>query len=111
MARGWQADGIGKWLAYDRTTGALVGRGGLALADVDGAARLEVGWALPRDRWGYGYATEIGRAGLAVAFDELGADEVVAFTEPQNTRSRAVMRRLGMRYLRDIVWSGMPFVL
>lgn len=42
------------------------------------------------------YATEIGRAGLALAFDELGADEVVAFTEVHNRASRAVMVRLGM---------------
>jgi [ribosomal protein S5]-alanine N-acetyltransferase len=39
------------------------------------------------DRWGRGYATEIGRAGLGLAFDDLGAGEVVAFTERHNRRS------------------------
>nr|NIS36511.1 GNAT family N-acetyltransferase [Actinomycetota bacterium]NIU71013.1 GNAT family N-acetyltransferase [Actinomycetota bacterium]NIW32959.1 GNAT family N-acetyltransferase [Actinomycetota bacterium]NIX25107.1 GNAT family N-acetyltransferase [Actinomycetota bacterium] len=48
---------------------------------------------------------------LAFAFNELGADVVVAFTEPHNRRSRAVMERLGMRYLREIVHQGGPFVL
>jgi RimJ/RimL family protein N-acetyltransferase len=38
---------------------------------------------------------EIGRAALAFAVNELGATEVVAFTEPHNRRSRAVMERLG----------------
>jgi ribosomal-protein-alanine N-acetyltransferase len=63
---------------------------------VDGAERLEVGWTLLRERWGEGYATEIGRAALAFAFGDLGADEVVAFTEPHNTRYRRVMERLGL---------------
>ncbi len=88
-----------------------MGRGGVSRAEVDGAPRLEVGWTVHPDRWGNGYATEIGRAGLAFAFNELGADVVVAFTEPHNRRSRAVMERLGMRYLREIVHQGGPFVL
>jgi RimJ/RimL family protein N-acetyltransferase len=72
---------------------------------------LEVGWTVRSDLWGRGYATEIGRAGLAFAFAELGATEVVAFTEPHNRRSRAVMERLGMRHVHDIIWRGEPFVL
>lgn len=58
---------------------------------------LELGWALRSAARGQGYATEIGRAGLAVAFDDLRADRVVAFTEVHNHASRAVMQRLGMR--------------
>ena len=26
----WEADGVHKWMAYDRVTGGLVGRGGLS---------------------------------------------------------------------------------
>ncbi len=99
--RGWHVDGVGKWMAHDRATGELIGRGGLSLADVDGERRLEVGWAVRQALWGRGYATEIGRAGLAFARDDLGADEVVAFTEPHNLASRAVMEKLGMAYLRE----------
>ena len=32
---------------------------------------LEIGWALRRERWGQGYASEIGAADLAYAFDVL----------------------------------------
>src|SRR5690349_21747518 len=103
FAAGWAADGISKWLAYDRRTDELIGRGGITRVRVDGAWRHEVGWAVVGDRWGQGYATEIGRAALDLAFDALGVDEVVAFTEPHNARSRAVMDRLGMTYRRDIV--------
>lgn len=103
----WETSGASKWIAYHRATGELVGRGGLARVELDGRIRLEVGWTLLGHRWGNGYATEIGRAALVYAFDELGADEVVAFTERHNRRSRAVMERLGMRYQGEILHRGL----
>ena len=81
IARAWETAGVHKWMAYERLTGALVGRGGLSRVHIAGQERLEIGWALLRPFWGHGYATEIGRAGLAFAFDELNADEVVSYTE------------------------------
>jgi RimJ/RimL family protein N-acetyltransferase len=111
MADGWRTDGIHKWFAYHRETGEAVGRGGLSRVHLDGADRVEIGWVLHGRFRGHGYATEIGRAGLEVAFTELDATEVVAFTEVHNARSRAVMERLGMAYAKDIEWDGAPFVL
>jgi RimJ/RimL family protein N-acetyltransferase len=105
MEGSWRR-GVGKWLAYEESTGALVGRGGPSWALVEGAERVEIGWALRQEVWGRGYATEIGRAGLDHAFSVLGVEEVVAFTEVHNARSRAVMERLGMRYVRQILRPG-----
>jgi len=75
--------------------------------------RLEIGWALHRSYWGQGYATEIGHSGLAVAFEKLETEEVVSYTETRNTRSRAVMKRLGFRHSRDFIWEddGVPCAL
>lgn len=111
IAQAWLAEGVQKWMAYDRVTGDRIGRGGLSRAHVDGRDCLEIGWALHHKFWRRGYATEIGRAGLAFAFDELAADEVVSFTETCNDRSRAVMERLGFNYRKDIVIDDEPFAL
>jgi RimJ/RimL family protein N-acetyltransferase len=89
VADAWRTDGVHKWMAYDRRTGELVGRGGLSQWRLEGRDWLEIGWTVRSALWGRGYATEIGRAGLAFASDELGAAEVVAFTEPHNRRSRS----------------------
>ena len=59
---------------------------------------VEIGWRLARSAWGRGYATEAARAALAFGFDTLGLSEIVAFTVVANTRSRAVMQRLGMSH-------------
>lgn len=110
-ADAWENVGAGRWMAYERSTGDLVGRGGVALTHVDGADRFEVGWVVRESQWGQGYATEMGRAELAFAFDHLGADEVVAFTEPHNERSRAVMSRLLMQFSKEIRHADRPMVL
>lgn len=108
-AEGWRTDGVQKWIAYDRATGELVGRGGVSIQEVEVGRppRPEVGWVVRPDLWGRGYATEIGAAGLAFAFVDLGLDEVVAFTEVHNARSRAVMERLGMRFVREFRRPGL----
>ncbi len=106
MESSWRDHGVGKWLAYEESIGAFIGRGGPSWAVVEGAERVEIGWAFRRAVWGRGYATELGRAGLDHAFSVLGVEEVVAFTEVHNARSRAVMERLGMRYTRQIRRPG-----
>ena len=60
------------------------------------AHRVEVGWRLARSGWGRGYATEAGRAALAVGFGQLGLPEVVSLIHPDNRRSIAVAERLGL---------------
>jgi RimJ/RimL family protein N-acetyltransferase len=58
--------------------------------------RTEVGWRLAPDAWGAGYATEGAREAVRIGFDRLALDEIVSFVHPDNTRSLAVTRRLGM---------------
>jgi RimJ/RimL family protein N-acetyltransferase len=57
---------------------------------------VEIGWRLAAPYWGHGYATEAGRAALTYGFGIAGLDEIVSFTALTNTRSIAVMERLGM---------------
>lgn len=119
LQAGWDRDGAGKWIAYDRSTGELAGRGGLsripagtptaeAIAALVGPnwAGLELGWALVESARGRGLATELGRAGLDYAFTTLNATSVIAFTEQVNTASQAVMKRLGMQYAGEIRAEG-----
>lgn len=107
MHERWQRDGVGKWVAYRRGDGELIGRGGLTWTEIDGRPTLELGWAIREQHRGHGYATEIGRAGLAFAFEKLDVEEVVAFTEVHNHASRAVMERLGMTELGQISRPGL----
>lgn len=60
------------------------------------APAVEVGWRLHPDHWGHGYATEAAAAAVRFGFEQAGLEEIVAFTTTLNTRSQAVMERIGM---------------
>jgi RimJ/RimL family protein N-acetyltransferase len=97
------AKGYG-WTAVEITaTGQCIGFVGLHDAEIEPivpAGSLEIGWRLAPEFWGFGYVTEAARALLAFGFETLGKTEIVSFAVGDNTRSTAVMERLGMR--RDI---------
>lgn len=59
---------------------------------------VEIGWRLPRNAWGQGYASEAAAAAAAFALDLLELDELVAITVPDNLPSRRVMTRIGMQH-------------
>ncbi len=65
--------------------------------DLPMAPAVEVAWRLHPDHWGHGYASEAALASLRHGFDAAGLHEIVAFTTTRNTRSQAVMVRIGMR--------------
>lgn len=71
-----------------------------AQAEVAADARgvqAELGWVLHPDHAGRGYATEAVRALVRVCFEQLGLRRVVANCFADNTESRRLMERLGMR--------------
>lgn len=57
---------------------------------------IEIGWRLAPECWGKGYASEAARAWLAFGFGSLGLEEIVSFAVADNSRSTAVMERIGM---------------
>jgi RimJ/RimL family protein N-acetyltransferase len=56
----------------------------------------EIGYVFHPNYCGHGYATEAGRAALALAFAGLNAHRVVAYIDPRNGGSIRVAERLGM---------------
>ncbi|HWD69042.1 MAG TPA: GNAT family N-acetyltransferase [Solirubrobacteraceae bacterium] len=104
----WDTHGIGMSLGF--IDGCCAGRSTIGYSLVDGRAELEVGWAVARDMWGCGLATELGRHALATA-SAAGFERIVAFTRTDNVGSRRVMQKLGLRYSRDFMHTGHPHVL
>jgi RimJ/RimL family protein N-acetyltransferase len=96
----WDEHGWGLWAVEVPGVAPFVGFTGLWPAThVLGYESREVGWRLARGHWGHGYATEAAREALRFGFRDLGFDEIVSFTVPENRRSRAVMERIGLGYV------------
>ena len=94
----WERFPTGKFLVERKSDGALVGRAGANYYDVrtwerSPAGQPELGWALAREHWGHGYATE---AALAVR-EWLHAPHVISLIAANNVRSQQVAQRLGAR--------------
>lgn len=103
----WEGFPSGKFLVQRRSDGALVGRVGANYYDTQTwqrspAGEPELGWALAREHWGRGYATE---AALAVR-EWLRAPRVVSLIAPNNVRSEQVARRLAARPERTVELPG-----
>lgn len=90
----------GVWAAEELSTGQFVGWFALTPNPEGPADDLELGYRLRRAAWGRGYATEGSRALVHKAFTDLGAGRVYAETMFVNARSRRVMEKAGLRFVR-----------
>lgn len=112
-AQAAQAEAIGMclWWWRERDSGELVGYAGLNRDQVEGEPVVEIGWSIDPDRWGEGFATEAARASARWGFEVCELEEIVSFALLDNARSRRVMEKLGMQYVRDFERAGLPHVL
>ena len=87
-----------------------------ALAGYIGIQRLhetgepELTYTLRTSAWGRGITAEAGAALLEHARRTLGLSRVMGVVLPGNARSRAVMRKLGLREAGMMMHAGMPHV-
>ncbi|MGW3785885.1 GNAT family N-acetyltransferase [Micromonospora chokoriensis] len=90
--------GLGRWAAHDRESGEFLGW--FALDPSADGSEAELGYRLRRSVWGRGLATEGSLALVRYAFDTVGVRRVWAETMTVNERSRRVMAKAGLRYVR-----------
>lgn len=90
----------GFWAAEEKDGGAFLGWFEFRPLDEDSPAVVELGYRLNKAAWGRGYATEGCRALIDKGFAELGVERVTANTMTVNTRSRRVMEKAGLTFVR-----------
>jgi RimJ/RimL family protein N-acetyltransferase len=105
-ADGWRTDGLGPFILETATDRRMVGQAGLMIFDTrdwtpstwtsaGSHAQPELGWALMRAHWGFGYATEAAAAIRDWAYESRSIDLLVSLISPDNVRSQRVAERLG----------------
>ncbi len=107
----WDRYGFGLWIVRAASGGAVVGRAVVRHLDIEGAAEVEIGYALYAPWWGQGLATELANHCLAIGHGGLGFESLVAITLPTNAGSRHVMEKVGMSYEREVTHAGMNHVM
>ncbi|MEU4689557.1 GNAT family N-acetyltransferase [Actinoplanes sp. NPDC023714] len=96
MEEGRRAEGLGYWAAFlgDAFAGLMM----LPPGPDPGSA--ELGYRIPRALWRQGIASEASRALIRHGFEKVGLRRIFAQTMAVNEGSQAVMRAVGMRYVR-----------
>lgn len=99
----WEEKGFGLFAVELLGSNQLIGCAGFAeptfLPEIMPA--VELGWRFARESWGYGYATEAGRAALDFGLGLLGIPEIVSIHQTENPASGRIMEKLGMRFDRE----------
>ncbi len=82
---------------------------GFARLGLNGMQAAQLGYAIRRDLWGHGYATDATRTLVDFGFRQLGLHRISAAIGPDNEASIAMAKRLGMQYegrIRDHVFTN-----
>lgn len=104
IIKAFRRRGFGRWALVHKADDTLIGYCGLSAGNE--AVGVEVAYMLATAYWGRGLATEAARACLRYGFAQLGLDHIAALTMPGNHRSRRVVERLGMRFVKDACYYG-----
>ena len=91
--------GYGMMAACEKTTGDLVACVGIVHPDQQ--QQPEVKYAVRRDKWGQGLATELVMAIIEYAKAELGKDVLIATVHPDHLKSQRVLTKAGFKHETD----------
>lgn len=84
-----------------RRDNEVLGYAGLLQCTALGEADFELGFVLRRDYWGFGYASEIGRAQVDYGFRTTSRTRLLAQVRPANTASMKALQRIGMHFVKE----------
>ncbi len=94
----WEKEQIGFCAILEKPSQKFVGWCGIWKLKETG--ELEIGYAVAKEFWGKGFATEAALKFLDYAFEKLEPEKIVAVTRPENAASRRVMEKLGMNFIK-----------
>ncbi|HMK17657.1 MAG TPA: GNAT family N-acetyltransferase [Chitinophagaceae bacterium] len=80
---------IGRWAADEKVTGKFVGS--FAIIPIESSDDIQLGYALLKEYWGKGFASELTKSGLAYYFKNTNADHIYAIAEKANITSHKVL--------------------
>lgn len=89
-----------EWGIVLKTSNEPIGSIG-AFINAEDPSRYEIGYALGKKYWGYGYATEALKCIIGFLFNRVGIKHFICSHAKDNPASGAVMRHAGFRYVKD----------
>ena len=97
---------VGAWVIASKNDGRFMGHA--ILAHREAFDEPELGYALGKEFWGNGYATETAQAVVQYGFEQVGLPRMFGVVVPENEPSWRILKRLGFVYEKDVVHYNMP---
>jgi RimJ/RimL family protein N-acetyltransferase len=97
---------FGVWIITDRTDGRFMGHSILAYRET--FDEPELGYALGKQFWGKGFATEAARAIVRYGFERANLSRIFGIVFQENEPSWGVLRKLGFTCEQDVIHYGLP---
>lgn len=101
-------NGIGRWAMIEKSTNNFIGWSGLKLVRELTNKHInyyDLGYRLNKSYWGKGFATEAAKASLQYGFNKMNLHEIYAIADSQNTASRNVIEKVGLKYIETFKYS------
>lgn len=92
----WHERGFGLLCVTKKESGEMIGYCGFQYFDE--TKDVEIIFAIRKEDWGKGLATEAAKACIKYGFETLNFDKIYAATDTHNVASRFVIEKLRMRY-------------
>ena len=94
-------DELGTWAIIHKETGRLIGLCSLLPWIVDGVEEVEMAYILAEECRGQGLGTELSRGVIRYGFDRLKLPRMISLIEAENSLSRHVVEKAGMRFEKE----------
>ncbi|HTD92243.1 MAG TPA: GNAT family N-acetyltransferase [Chitinophagaceae bacterium] len=90
---------MGRWAIEEKESGEFVGS--FAVIPIDQTPLIQMGYALLKNAWGKGYATELTKEALRHVFTKTSLESIRAVAETGNDASHGVLIKAGFK--RELV--------
>jgi RimJ/RimL family protein N-acetyltransferase len=94
-----------------RANERLIGYCGFFAQIVDKVEELEIAYRIDPEYWNKGIATEAARAVRDHGFDELKLTRLISLIHPENTASKRVAEKNGLKPEKETVFRGFPTIV
>jgi [ribosomal protein S5]-alanine N-acetyltransferase len=101
-----QQTSLGKWAVWEKSSGALLGMGGLTPWQHENEHMIDITYRLRQSAWGSGLGLELAHALVQFGFNNLHLTEITATITPDNLASQRIAEKIGMKRDKRIILLG-----
>jgi len=103
----YRTNEFGQLAAIEKTTGNLMGLGGILTRELQGKPEFEITYSLLPSFWGKGYATELATSMKRFGLENGVSDKFISIIHRENEASMNVARKNGMTVLYETEYLEM----